>query len=159
MVQRRVVALTMLTEPRVGCCTPVMAKSGLSSSSDDIRGPRLGDVGRQVREEFLQLCVVRGDRHVGGVRVAGPVVQGGHVDAVRANQADVLDDHARRPGSRGHGSRRRADGGHLVGEHHHHLVVGRGRSNRAMARVKAAAGPVCPPAVRPSTAAFRYATG
>ena len=42
---------------------------------DDVRRAGLGDVGRQVAEQVLQVRRVRGDGHVRGVRIGGPVVQ------------------------------------------------------------------------------------
>ena len=92
--------------------------------NDNVGRPGLGNVHRQVREQVLQLRVVRGDRHMGGVRIGRPVVEHGRVNPVRPHEADAVDNDAGGPGRRRHGAGVRPGGGLAVREHHDHLGVG-----------------------------------
>lgn len=85
--------------------------------NDNVGGAGVGNICGQLREECLQVGGVRGDGHVRGIRVGGPIVERIHIQAVRADQADTVDDDALCPGGGGHRGRGSAGGGVSVGEH------------------------------------------
>lgn len=84
--------------------------------NDDVGGAGLGDVQGQVGKQGLQIRCIRGNGHIGRIRVAGPVVQGAFIQAAGTQQPDAVDDDPRRLGRRRNGGRRGAGGGFAVGE-------------------------------------------
>ena len=111
----------------------------------DIGGARLGDIGRQFGEQFLQIRRVGRDRHMGRVRIAGPLIQSVHIHAVRSDQPDAVDDDPLGLGRGGHRSGRSARRGVPVGEHHDHLGVA-GREVEELYRLGERVGVVSVPA-------------
>ena len=94
---------------------------------EDVGGAGLGDIGCELGEEVLELGGVRGNGHMRSVRVGGPVVEGGYVESVGADEADAIDDGPGGPGGRGDGAGRGAGVGHAVREHDDGPGVGGGR--------------------------------
>ena len=91
----------------------------------NIGGAGLGDIRRQVFKQFLQIFIVGRACHMRSVGVGRPFVQYSWINAVRADQANAVDDNALRAGGGGDGIGIRASRGLAVGEHDHDLRVGR----------------------------------
>ena len=93
----------------------------------DIGGPGFGDIGRQLCKNGFQVRGVGGHRHVGRVGVGGPFVQRAHIQPIRADQPDAVDDDALCAGRSSDRGRWSAGRGVAVGEHHDHPGVARQR--------------------------------
>ena len=91
-----------------------------------VRSARLGNVGGQFRKERFQVGSIRRHRHMGSIRIGGPVVQRTDIQPVRTDQTDAVNDDPLGSGRSGHRGRRRAGGGIAVRKHDHDLGVGRG---------------------------------
>ena len=50
--------------------------------NDDVGGAGLGNIGRQIGKKLLQIRFIRRHRHMGSVRVCGPIVEDIDVNAV-----------------------------------------------------------------------------
>ena len=89
-----------LPRPRHGCRTAAGRRAECGDGkvrihqllNQDIRCARLGDILGQFRKKRVQIRRIRRYRHMGGVRIRGPVIQGVHVHAVGSHQADAVDE-------------------------------------------------------------------
>lgn len=124
----------------------------------DVCRAGLQDVLREVLEQVFEIRVVGRDRHVRFARVGRPLVEHGGVDAVRADQADAVDDDAVRVGGRCDRVGVRARGGFPIREHDHDLGVRRVRVEQRVC-LRKSVRVVCKAACRKaSTAAFSSST-